>query len=39
VWHMPTWMSLAGIVGCLAAAVGVSLARPAERTETEAEPA
>jgi tellurite resistance protein TerC len=39
VWHMPTWMSLAVIVGCLAAAVGVSLARPAERTETEAEPA
>jgi tellurite resistance protein TerC len=39
VWHMPTWMSLAVIVGCLGAAVGVSLARPAERTETEAEPA
>jgi tellurite resistance protein TerC len=39
VWHMPTWISLAVIVGCLAAAVGVSLARPAERTETEAEPA
>jgi tellurite resistance protein TerC len=29
VWHMPTWLSLAVIVGCLAAAVGASLVRPA----------
>ena len=29
VWHMPSWLSLAVIVGCLAAAVGASLARPA----------
>jgi tellurite resistance protein TerC len=28
VWHMPTWLSLAVIVGCLAAAVGASLLRP-----------
>jgi TerC family integral membrane protein len=28
VWHMPTWLSLAIIVGCLAAAVGASLLRP-----------
>ena len=35
VWHMPTWLSLAVIVGCLAAAVGASLARPAERPEPE----
>jgi tellurite resistance protein TerC len=30
VWHMPTWVSLGAIVGCLAAAVGASLVRPAE---------
>lgn len=28
VWHMPTWLSLAVIVGCLAAAVGASFVRP-----------
>jgi tellurite resistance protein TerC len=39
VWHMPTWLSLAVIVGCLAAAVGASLARPAERAAPEPEPA
>ena len=39
VWHMPTWLSLAVIVGCLAAAVGASLLRPAERAEAELEPA
>jgi tellurite resistance protein TerC len=27
VWHMPMWLSLAVIVGCLAAAVGASLLR------------
>jgi tellurite resistance protein TerC len=36
VWHMPTWLSLAVIVGCLGAAVGASLVRPAERAEPEA---
>lgn len=36
VWHMPTWLSLAVIVGCLAAAVGASLVRPAERAGEEA---
>lgn len=36
VWHMPTWVSLAVIVGCLAAAVGASLVRPSERAEPEA---
>jgi tellurite resistance protein TerC len=35
VWHMPTWVSLAVIVSCLAAAVGASLVRPAERAELE----
>jgi tellurite resistance protein TerC len=35
VWHMPAWVSLAVIVGCLAAAVGVSLVRPAQRAEPE----
>ena len=35
VWHMPTWVSLAVIVGCLAAAVGASLVRPAEPAESE----
>jgi tellurite resistance protein TerC len=35
VWHMPTWLSLAAIVGCLAAAVGASLLRPAGRAEAE----
>jgi tellurite resistance protein TerC len=35
VWHMPMWLSLAVIVGCLAAAVGASLVRP-ERAEPEA---
>jgi hypothetical protein len=39
VWHMPTWMSLAVIVGCLGAAVGASLVRPAERAEPELDPA
>jgi tellurite resistance protein TerC len=39
VWHMPTWMSLAAIVGCLGVAVGASLLRPAEREEPEFEPA
>jgi tellurite resistance protein TerC len=33
VWHMPAWLSLAVIVGCLAAAVGASLVRPARRIE------
>lgn len=36
VCHMPTWMSLAVIAGCLAAAVGASLVRPAEPAEPEA---
>jgi tellurite resistance protein TerC len=36
VWHMPTWLSLAVIVGCLAAAVGASVLRPAEHGEAEA---
>jgi tellurite resistance protein TerC len=35
VWHMPNWLSLAVIVGCLGAAVGASLLRPAERAEPE----
>jgi tellurite resistance protein TerC len=35
VWHMPTWLSLAVIVGCLAAAVGVSTLRPAPRAHAE----
>jgi tellurite resistance protein TerC len=39
VWHMPTWLSLAVIVGCLAAAVGASLLRPVERVEAAPEPA
>jgi tellurite resistance protein TerC len=39
VWHMPTWVSLAVIVGCLAAAVGASLLRPAARVEPAPEPA
>jgi tellurite resistance protein TerC len=39
VWHMPTWLSLAAIVGCLAAAVGASLVRPAQRAEPEPEAA
>jgi len=39
VWHMPAWVSLAVIVGCLAAAVGASLLRPAERAEPESVPA
>jgi hypothetical protein len=39
VWHMPTWLSLAVIVGCLAAAAGASLLRPAQRAEAELEPA
>jgi tellurite resistance protein TerC len=39
VWHMPTWLSLAVIVGCLTAAVGASLLRPAERAEAELEAA
>jgi tellurite resistance protein TerC len=38
VWHMPAWVSLAVIVGCLAAAVGASLLRPVERAEPELEP-
>jgi tellurite resistance protein TerC len=33
VWHMPIWMSLGVIIGTLAAAIGVSLVRPAERPE------
>ena len=34
--HVPTWMSLAVIVGCLAAAVGASsLVRAGERPEPE----
>ena len=28
VWHMPAWVSLAVIVGCLGAAVAASLLRP-----------
>ena len=39
VWHMPTWLSLAVIVGCLAAAVGASLVRPAGPAEPEPRPA
>ena len=39
VWHMPAWVSLAVIVGCLAAAVGASMVRPAERAEPESVPA
>jgi tellurite resistance protein TerC len=39
VWHMPTWVSLAVIVGVLAAAVGASLWRPASRAEPEPGPA
>jgi len=39
VWHMPAWVSLTVIVGCLAAAVGASLVRPAERAEPESVPA
>ena len=35
--HVPTWMSLAVIVGCLAAAVGASLVRRAERPEPQPE--
>jgi tellurite resistance protein TerC len=35
VWHMPTWLSLAVIVGCLAAAIGASLLRPVPRAEAE----
>jgi tellurite resistance protein TerC len=35
VWHMPTWLSLAVIVGCLAAAIGASLLRPTPRAEAE----
>ena len=44
VWHMPTWVSLAVIVGCLGAAIGASLARPAEprpsgpRSDSSADP-
>jgi tellurite resistance protein TerC len=38
-WHIPTWVSLAVIVGCLAAAAGASLVRPAERAEPEPEAA
>jgi tellurite resistance protein TerC len=36
VWHMPTWLSLAIIVGCLAAAVAASLLRPSAAPEPEA---
>ena len=39
VWHVPTWLSLTLIVGCLAAAVGVSLLRPIPGVEAEPEPA
>jgi hypothetical protein len=39
VGHMPTWLSLAVIGACLAAAVGASLLRPAERREPEPEAA
>jgi tellurite resistance protein TerC len=39
VWHMPMWLSLAVIAGCLAAAVGASLVRPAEHAQPEPEPA
>jgi tellurite resistance protein TerC len=35
VWQIPTWLSLAVIVGCLAAAVGASLNRPAQRIEPD----
>jgi len=36
VWHMPSWISLAVIVGCLAAAVAASLLRPAQEPEPNA---
>jgi tellurite resistance protein TerC len=36
VWHMPSWLSLAVIVGCLAAAVAASLLRPAPPARAEA---
>jgi tellurite resistance protein TerC len=35
VWHMPMWVSLAVIAGCLAAAVGASVVRPAQPAEPE----
>jgi tellurite resistance protein TerC len=39
VWHMPTWVSLAVIVGILGAAIAASMARPAERADTQPGPA
>jgi len=39
VWHMPMWVSLAVIAGCLAAAVSASVVRPAEPAAPEPEPA
>jgi tellurite resistance protein TerC len=36
VWHMPSWVSLAVIVGCLGAAIGASLLRPSPAAEPEA---
>jgi len=36
VWHMPSWVSLAVIVGCLAAAVGASMLRPVSAAQAEA---
>jgi tellurite resistance protein TerC len=45
VWHMPMWVSLAVIAGCLGAAIGASVARPAEprpsgpRSDSSADPA
>ena len=39
VWHMPMWVSLAVIAGCLAAAVCASVVRPAEPAAPEPEPA
>jgi len=36
VWHMPSWVSLAVIVGCLAAAIGASLLRPSPAGQPDA---
>jgi tellurite resistance protein TerC len=36
VWHMPAWVSLAVIVGCLVAAVAASLLRPPREPEPAA---
>jgi tellurite resistance protein TerC len=36
VWHMPSWISLAVIVGCLGAAVAASVLRPAHGPQSTA---